>query len=78
MFSHIPIPRPAAYSIKQEDHGGLKPLFVDKGGSKTTLTEFFFYIFSNVSFWQSLSEFQVTTLIDITDLFLWSTYVFLP
>ena len=36
--------------------------------------EFFFYVFSKVSSWQSMSEFQVTTLDDITALMINSTY----
>ena len=47
----------ADYSIKPEEHG-TKPLFVDKGGSKTMLKEFFFCVFSKVSSWQSMSEFK--------------------
>ena len=41
------------------------------------LTEFFFYAFSKISSWKSLSELQATTLDDITDLFLQSTYKFI-
>ena len=42
------------------------------------LNKFFFYVFSEKLSWQSLSELQVTTLGDMTDLFLQSTYGFLP
>ena len=55
----------ADYSIKQEHHGS-KPLFADaKGASKTLLNEFFFYVLSKVSSWQSMSELHVTTLNDV-------------
>ena len=45
-----------------------------KGGSKTMLNAFFFYVFSKVSSWQSMSEFHVTTLDKVTELILNSTY----
>ena len=53
------------YSIKPEDHGR-KPLFVDKGESKTMLNGFFLYLYSKVSSWQSMSELTVTTMLPWT------------
>ena len=59
------------------DHG-IKPLFVNKGNSKTLLNEFFFYVFSKVLSLQNIRNITATTLTDVTELFLNSIYQALP
>ena len=67
----------ADYSIKQANYG-TKLLSVDKGDRKSMLNEFFFHVFSKVLSWQSMSELTVTTLDNVTELILNSSYQALP
>ena len=63
------------FKANQEDYRikPAEPLFVDKGNSKNMLNEFFFCVFSKVSFWQCMSELTVTTSDDVMALILDST-----
>jgi len=64
-------------SIKPEDHGK-KPLFKDEGICKTMLNEFFFYVFSKVSSWQSMKDLEVTTMDDVQELLMDAAYAVIP
>lgn len=65
------------YSIKPEDHGS-KPLISPTKTSRTLLNEFFFYVLSKVSSWQSMAELRVTTQDDVEELCVRSFYCELP
>ena len=70
---HFKVDQPQ-YSIKPADYDTL-PLFVDNKSHKTLLNEFFFYVLSKVSSWQSMKDMTVTSMDDVTELIVNSKYL---